>query len=192
MSSYVTLAELRAWIRLSDSVTDSDPKLEACITAAEAFVDAHCGRTFVPTAEDAVAEARIFQSDRVDDFSTVSGLIVETSLDRITWQTRTIDTEFWVGPDSTSAFADAFWQINPLPYVDWCGRFIRVTAKWGWPAVPEPVKLSTKIVAHLLVKRSGDPYAVAQIGDMPSRVRRDDPQVIAALAPYRRMDRVAV
>ncbi len=192
MGQYITLVELRDWIRLSDNVTDTNDKLEACIVAAEAFIDAHCGRTFVATAEDATAEARIFQSDRVDDFSTVTDLVVETSLDRITWQPRTIDTEFWVGPDSTSAFADAFWQINPLPYVDWCGRFIRVTAQWGWPTVPDAVKMSTKLVAHLLVKRAGDPYAVAQIGDMPSRVRRDDPQAIAMLSPYRRMDRVAV
>jgi hypothetical protein len=191
VSSYITLPELRDWIRLSDNVTSKDPTLSTLIDVASGMVDAYCGRTFTATTADATAEARIFQSDRVDDFSTLDDLAVRTSIDRTNWTTRTIDTDFWVGPDPTSALADAYWQINPLQYVTWCGTFIEVTAKWGWPAVPEAVKTATKLHAHWLSKRPGDPYGIVALGDLPSRVSQTgDPDARRLLAPYRRLDRV--
>jgi hypothetical protein len=192
VSAYITLDELRDWIRLSDNVTTKDLVLEALIPVASELVDTYCGRTFTATAADATAEARIFQSDRVDDFSTLDGLVVETSRDRSTWTARTVDTDFWVGPDPISGFTDAYWQINPLPYACWERPFRRVTAKWGWPAVPDAVKTATKLHAHWLSRRSSDPYGIAAIGDLPSRVSQTgDPDARRLLAPYRRMDRTA-
>jgi hypothetical protein len=199
---YISLDTLRDWIKINDNVTQPDQKLKDCIEHASDLVDQHCygshvvdGGCFTPTVVgDGAPEpsAREFTSLNVDDFSTLVGLEVEVTSDWINWTALTINQDFRIGPLNAGVYGLAYYQIVPLPGST-CAAYgaaaVRVTTDaWGWPATPGNVKAATKLTAHKLSQRSGDPYAVASIGDLPSRVRADDPDVLKLLQRFVRVD----
>jgi hypothetical protein len=64
---------------------------------------------------------------------------------------------------------------------------VRVTAVYGWPAVPAEVNMATVIQASRLFKRLDAPLGVMGFGDMGVvRVSRyADPDVEQLLSPFR-------
>lgn len=198
---YISLETLRDWIKINDNVTQPDQKLRDCIDHASDLVDQHCygshvvdGGCFTATVVGDSApdpSARTFESLNIDDFSTLVGLEVEATSDWATWTTLTINQDFRVGPLNAGVYGLANYQIIPLPgsRLVSCVAAVRVTTDaWGWPATPGNVQAATKLTAHKLSQRSGDPYAVASIGDLPSRVRADDPDVLRLLQRFVRVD----
>lgn len=85
-----------------------------------------------------------------DDISTTTGLIVQVDLDGdyAFEQTLTIDTHFWIGPYNAAEgpepwpyqFLDVVPNNNVM--IAWPShrRSVKVTAKFGWPSVPEAVR----------------------------------------------------
>jgi hypothetical protein len=62
---------------------------------------------------------------------------------------------------------------------------VEVTARWGWPDVPEPVRSATAILAGRLFKRADSLLGVAGFGDLGAiTLRAVDPDVQRMLAPY--------
>lgn len=189
MSSYITVDEAREWIRLSDRVTEGDPKIAACIEAACADIDRWCGRTFAPTAETASTRVYAAFTSRcyVDDIGDLTDFAVETSADRSTW-TVLPSSQWSPGPDGRETFGE------PWTYVDLSSTstaWVRVTARWGWPDTPVQVKAAAKLITHWLYKRSGSPFGIEALDVMPTRVGGSgDPDARRLLAPLRRMDRV--
>jgi hypothetical protein len=62
---------------------------------------------------------------------------------------------------------------------------VRVTARWGWSAVPTAVKQATILLASRGFKRYDSALGVAGFGDLGAiRVSRTDPDVTALLEPY--------
>ncbi len=97
-----------------------------------------------------------------DDLATVTGLIVKVDTDgdySFSDETAlTIDTDFWVGP------YNAALEPEPKPY-EWLEvhpnssvlsawpeqqKSVQITAKWGWPAVPEAIKDATIMITRQL------------------------------------------
>ena len=194
---YIRLETLRDWIKLNDNVTQPDRKLQDCIEHASDLVDQHCyggrvvsGGCFTVTDPDAEPSVRLFDSWGVDDFSSVAGLVVEVSTDWVNWSTLTINEDFRVGPLNAPTYGLAYHELIPLRHARSCATRV-TTAAWGWPSVPGNVQAATKLVAHMLSQRSGDPYAVASIGDLPSRLRADDPHVVKLLQRFVRWDLTA-
>jgi hypothetical protein len=65
---------------------------------------------------------------------------------------------------------------------------VQVTARWGWPAVPEPVRSACGILAGRLFKRADSLLGVAGFGDLGAiTLRAVDPDVQRMLAPYVRV-----
>jgi hypothetical protein len=66
---------------------------------------------------------------------------------------------------------------------------VRVTAKWGWPAVPYPINQACILQAARIYKRYDSPLGVAGFGDLGAiRVSRFlDPDVAQMVEPYRKM-----
>ena len=193
---YVTLAEMKAYARIDD--TDADTAITSIIKSASRIVDDHCGRQFNDAGS---VSARVFESigaglAMVDDFSTATGLIVETGPDSTTGYSTTIS-----GNDYTLLPLNgvvehmpgyAYNRIKLANTSSFCSSngkpALRVTARWGWAAVPDGVKDATLIVGAKLFGRryspSGQPIAGA--GDFMFRISsRDDPNATAALSPYR-------
>jgi hypothetical protein len=63
---------------------------------------------------------------------------------------------------------------------------IQITAVWGWPSVPTPVKSACILMAGRLLKRGDSLLGVAGFGDLGAiSVRAIDPDVQRMLAPYK-------
>lgn len=191
MTTYIELDELKG--ELGELDTDRDPRLLRAIEAASASVDGHCGRTF---GLDASATAREFDPSPVaevsghrvlvDDIGSLSGLVVETG----SGSTWTAATGWRAEPRNALAkgtpitsllMASARWPVT-------ASQSVRVTARWGWPAVPEVVRRATLIQAVRLWKRVDSPEGVVAAGDMGGsviQVPRVDPDVMRLLAPLR-------
>jgi hypothetical protein len=70
---------------------------------------------------------------------------------------------------------------------------VRVTALWGWSAVPPAIEQATLLQASRLLIRRDSPYGVAGSPEAGTEIRllaRLDPDVDVAVAPYRRRRRV--
>lgn len=198
--AYVTREELKTWIGIDANITDQDPRIDACLEAAEAAVDDYCGRNFVVVDPEATPTARTFEAEdedeiEVDDIGAEpTDLALETSVDRITWTSLDTDHAF-PGPLRvlSKRVPEPYTCIELVgPGSGYFQEYVRVTtAKWGWPAIPAQVLTAVKLTAHWLYRRPADPYGIT-FADMPTRLSSaGDSDVRRLLAPYRRMDRVS-
>lgn len=196
--AYVTLAEFKAWGAIDD--TYDDLVLSTVLETAEREIEAIAGRKF---SQDSVVSTRKFRPTDTygrtlllppgADISTVTGLIVATddNDDGTAETTWTITTDFQVEPfDGIGYDGSTGWPYTRIVGVGarrfWnIGRpVIHVTAKWGWPAVPGPVKHATLIAAHELWKMKDAPLGVAGFGDLGLIRVRENPVVRRLLARY--------
>jgi len=160
--AYCTTEDLRAHLGDTGDRLD-EALLQAAIDAATGDVDEHTGRRFDL---DVSATARVFDgcgSSRIliDDIGSLTGLAVETSADGSTWS------------------AVAVSDYEPA----WARR-VRVTARWGWSAVPAQVKQATILRAVALFKRKDAPHGVAGFDGFGVVRLRQDPDVEALLQPF--------
>lgn len=195
---YITLAELKSYIRIPDTLDDT--QLALAITAASRAVDKATGRQFGKTA---APEARHFtpEWDRkiccwvatIDDVMTVTGLEVASDNGRDYTYGTTL-TEFDLMP------LDAV--VKGLPWTHLVTRIgatttpvgganaLRVTATWGWTAVPDPIKQATLLQASRILARRSSPYGIAGSpsngGSEMRLLARVDPDVEVVLAPFKR------
>lgn len=199
--SYVTVAELRDWVGIGDSADDSLLS-QACDTAS-AWIDEYCGETFaVPSA----ATARLFYCDswnyvRTDTIANTTGLVVATDdNDDGTAETSwTITTDYLLLDPNGRTVGEASGPYRAIRAVGSksfpCssnGRpLVSVTARWGWPAVPAPVKQAAYVLAAEQWKQKDAPFGVAAFGDFGALRVRANPVVAQLLAPYRRAAVVA-
>ena len=74
---YVTLAEMRAYLKIEPERTEMNPRLEAAIAAASRFVDRHCHRQFNKADTATEREFKLCGPTLyVDDFYTTDSLVV--------------------------------------------------------------------------------------------------------------------
>lgn len=184
--AYITLSTLKNMLRISDNVDDA--ALQINIDAAEATVDAICRRTFTQATS---ATARVFHPSsfavvRTDDIWSLSGLIVKVDGDDdgvfeetvTSYSTEPVNALAKSQPINRLIAVDTYWPSGKRPSVE-------VTARWGWPAIPEEVKTATGILAGRLFKRADSLLGVAGFGDLGAiTLRAVDPDVQRLLAPY--------
>jgi hypothetical protein len=193
---YITLSELRGEIGITvASDTTDDARLEAAIEAASRAIDNETGRHFYL---DATASARYYTAEdgdylRVDDIGTATGLIVQTDDDDdrdydYTWASTDYDTE----PENAIADSRPITALRITPLGQYVfprnRRGCKITAKWGWPAIPDVIRTATMIEAFRLYKRRDAPFGVmgsVETGQMT--IPALDPDVKRLIAPYRKM-----
>jgi hypothetical protein len=193
--SYVTVAELRAWLGINDGADDA--LLEQACSSAAAWIDEYCGQTFTVATS---ATERLFEADswnvvRVDSIGSTSGLVVKTDDNddgtaETTWTVtvdyvlldvngRTVGTN--AGP--YRAFRAVGSKTFPSSMT---GRpLVAITARWGWPATPATVKQAAYVLAAEQWKQKDAPFGVASFGDFGAIRVRSNPVVAQMLAPYR-------
>lgn len=191
--SYASLAELKARVGLAVSDTADDDTLTASLAVASRGIEACTHRQF----NDAeAATARLFYPDttglaRVDDFSTTTGLVIETDTFgdgafEATWATSDYELQPLNGVvDGMSGWP--FWRIKAVNRYFPCRTSrasLRVTAQWGWTAVPAPVKEATLILAEEVFKLKDSPFGAGGYGEYGRIRARENPHVWLRIMPY--------
>lgn len=184
---YATLADLKAMRRITD--TSDDALLTRALTAASRQIDQKTGRRFWL---DDSATTRVFGASGrttpdgrllVDDIGDLAGLLVETGTPGGTTWTAT--TWYETAPANAVPQGAPVTELAPTSGSVWPGGRVRVTARWGWPAVPAEISLATLLLASRLFMRKDSPEGLTGSAEFGSvRVSRWDPDVEALVAPY--------
>ena len=198
-NAYCTVEELMGALGIKDTRDQVD--LEASIDTASRQLDSMCGkgRKFW---QDATVVARTYYAEDdevwVDDISTTTGLIVKADLDDDgTFETTlTINTDFIVTPVN----AAKEYPVRPYEKLVFLmdgaigsiaenasGRpNIQVTAKFGWPTVPDAVQRACVLQARHVFKAAQSQNGLVQLAVDGSAIRMPllDPMARLSIEPY--------
>jgi hypothetical protein len=191
-NGYATLSEVKASLRLTDTIDDA--LLETAIESASRMIDGFTARTF---SNAGTAVRNFAATDEINLIIDDAITVLEVASTDEVGGTYTIwkPTDFQLEPinsrsdglympfTSIRAVNDYLW-----PVVDQ-QALVRITATWGFPAVPIAVKQATIIQSSRLYKRLDSPLGVAGFGDMGAiRISRFlDADVEQLLMPFKIM-----
>ena len=191
-NGYCTLADVKAALRITDSVDDS--LLEMAVESASRLIDGYAYRYFYnagTATRDFVAEDSYLTI--IDDLISISELKTtdEIGSDYVTWsaddyQLRPVNGKI----DGLSVPYTSILSTDDLLFnIKGQQALVRVTGVWGWSAVPIAIKQATVIQSSRIYKRLDSPLGVAGFGDFGAiRVGRAlDPDVEQLVMPYRIM-----
>jgi hypothetical protein len=167
---YVELARLKEYLKIKSDKIEQDENLQDSIDSASGEIEKHCNRQFQRA--DA-ATARIFapaSSTRcpVDDFWSTVDLVVEVdSNDDGTFATVVPPSDYELYPANGVVDGQVGWPYYEINLVN--GTFpagrrtnsVRVTAKWGWVAVPSAVRQAAVIIAAETFQLKDAPFGTA-------------------------------
>lgn len=193
--AHATLDEFKSAANVPPTLDRHDEEIEAILDAVSAQVNEWCSRDFAAMASSATA--RLFAPTlpsiaRVDDFGTVTGLIVE--VDESATGTWTTWASTYYQAEPLNSPQGAYWTLRALedPLPVYGGRAtLRVTAKWGWNPVPSPVKRATIIQTARILGRNETPFGVVGVDQLGAALRLTaalDVDVQTMLHAYRRVD----
>lgn len=195
-SDYTTSAALKTTLSLS-ATTYADADIAAAITAASRAIDKLCNRRFwLDTDANQVRYYTPYSLStlQVDDITTFTSLATDPSGDNTFPDTWTLHTDFELEPLNAAADGEPYTKlvvrangsfVFPFGYT----RSVKVTAQFGWPAIPQGIVDATTIVATQLLKRKREaPFGVLAIGADGAAIRlaKMDPQVAMLVGPYQR------
>lgn len=185
-NEYVDLPTLKSALGVESDDTTRDTLLASALAAASRGIDRMTGRRFWldTTAVERTYNPRgrtVCDTDGerliVDDIGVTMGMVVETG-SGASWSAV---TGYETAPDN------ALVQGRPVtallqPAGSWgygtCR--VRVTARFGWPAIPDEVVEATKIQAARLYRRKDSPEGVTGSAEWGVvRLSRVDPDVYA-------------
>ncbi len=193
-NGYCTLAQLRE--HFDDDGTILPTALaERAINATSRAIDLFCGRRF--WADSVVAVRKYRPEDGyvawVDDISTTTGLIVETdSTGDGTYATTWASTDYELQPLNADADGQAYawWRVHAVDryLFPLAGKVppLRVTAKFGWSAIPDGVEQACILRAAQIFKRRESVSGVAGFDGFGAvRIsRKRDPDVADLLDDF--------
>jgi hypothetical protein len=190
-NEYATLVELKTARKIPLSDTADDTALTRALTRASRAIDDRTGRRFwldgTTSARTGATRGRVAPDDGdgelllVDDIASTTDLVVELG-DGTTW---TAVADFFPEPDNALTDSRAITGLRRDRGL-WCtSRRWRITAVWGWPAVPDPIAEATVLLANRRFMRRDSPEGVAGwSNEGPVRVSRFDPDIEDLVAPY--------
>lgn len=202
VNGYATLAQLKTELKVTDS--NDDTRMEVAISAASRQIDAYTGWEHGFWQDGSVVDRQFYAADSrnvcvPEGISTVTGLIVKTDTgdDGLFATTLTISTNFILSPVN-AADRVPVWPYTEIQLVDYVGSFfptsnsgrpgVQVTAKFGWPAVPDDVFKACLIQSVLLFKASAAVTGALQLGEgypsAPAGGGWMNPTARALLEPY--------
>jgi hypothetical protein len=192
-NGYASLNEVKAALRISDSIDDT--LLEMATESASRLIDGYAARIFYNAGT--ATRYYVAQDDfvvEVDDLANGT-VTITTAQDAdgvfdTTWGTDDYQLEPLNGvldgiawPYTTiRAIGDYLWPISGGE------ALIKVQGTFGWPSTPIAIKQACIIQASRIYKRLDSPLGVAGFGDLGAiRVTRDlDPDVAQLVQPYKR------
>jgi hypothetical protein len=190
--AYTTLELVKeSLVAGGDTAASRDMLLLDKIASASRSIDDHCGRRFYL---DAAASARILDPAGrtvrtrdgyrllVDDIGSATGVTVEVGSATAGWTAVTSTVEL----EATDAAARG-WAFTSLSRAtDWLGApRVKITARWGWPAVPQTIREAALIQTLRLYKRKDSPEGVLGSSEWGAvRVSRLDPDMAKLVERY--------
>ena len=178
-NGYATLAEIKGYMSISDN-TDND-LLENLIESASRSIDRIANRRFYL---DATASARLYRAYSnifvfVDDIGTTSNLVVaiDENGNGTYSKTLTLNTDYILDPLTSQSFNRPFTQLTMVSNTESWPIFpgltsnglrpsVQVTARWGWPSVPDDLNMACLILTADLYKRKDAPGGILGLGDL--------------------------
>lgn len=190
---YITADGLRDYLTVTKERPTESAELASAADSISREIERHCGRQFNRAGATA---ARVYTPDfatwtYVDDFHTTTGLVVE--VDRAGDGTWTVwDTgDYQLEPLGGVVEGQSGWPFykiraltRPFPVSRSRRATVRVTADWGWAAVPDPVVQAAKILAAETFTLRTAPLGVAGVDDYGIVRVRDSRMAAAKLAKY--------
>jgi len=170
-NGYCTLADVKAALRIQDSVDDA--LLENSVNAASRMIDQYCNRYFY---SGSAGEIRYYKANDgftcwIDDAISVTELKT-SSTDPLIYDTTWAAEDYQLLPANRIANG-AYYPITGLSATDnylfpvWADiALVKVTGQFGWSSVPDSIKFATIIQASRLFKRLESPLGVAGVSDI--------------------------
>jgi hypothetical protein len=195
VNGYCTLGELKAALRVQDSIDDS--LLEISIEAASREIDGYTERVFYSTSATRVYAPHNIYLVETDDIISVTTL--KTSTNGLTYDTTLATTDYQLEPlnnlaggivtpfTQIRAIGDYLWPAYSPQTIFHLEASVQVVGVFGWSAVPAAIRQATIILAMRLFKRFDAPLGMISndLGSM--RVGRFDPDVEALVMPFRKV-----
>lgn len=195
-NGYTDLTTMKGADVLNISATDttSDSMIEIIIEAASRAIDADCGRYFYKSATD---EARYYQAEWVDklwpdDIVSVTELATDTANDRTytnIWASSDYDLFPYNAPVIGWPYTSIEMTANSSFVFPKYRKGVRVTGIFGWPAVPQKVKLACVLLSASMFKRLSTPLGVASMaamGEIMVSIKDKDPDYFHLLHEFTR------
>jgi len=177
--TYVELEEFKSTLELTGK-TFADNNIRGALIAASRGIDDALGRRFYLDAD--ANQVRYYTPNGtsavlwVDDLVTLTELASDASGGTTFADVWTANTDFVLGPLNAAADGKPYTHIGVHPagtrVLPSYPRSVRVTGKFGWPAVPSEIKTLTTLVASRLVKRTREaPFGIVELGADGAAVR---------------------
>ena len=179
VNGYATLTQIKAYMSISDN-TDND-LLEDLVESASRSIDRIANRRFYL---DSSASARLYRAYSnifvfVDDIGTTSSLVVAMDEDgNGTYsKTLTLNTDYILDPLTSPSLNRPYTQLTMVSNTETWPIFpgltsnglrpgVQVTARWGWPSVPDDLNMACLILTADLYKRKDAPGGILGLGDL--------------------------
>jgi hypothetical protein len=196
-NGYATLSDVKAALRITDTVDDS--LLEISIEAASREIDGWCERVFTGSTATRIYRPTDVFTVELDDLQSITTLKTDSdgsgTFD-VTWEA----TDYQLNPlngiaggittpyTQVRAIGEYLFPIYEPRNVNSNEASVQITGVWGWPSIPTAVKQACIILSMRQFKRYDSPTGVMGFGDLGvMRVGRVDPDVEKLLMPFRRM-----
>lgn len=190
---YVDVENLKTRLGITD-FEDSE-RLDGAVQAASRGIEKFCGRQFN---DSEAVSARVYKPQScdlllVDDFSTISGLVVKSDEDNdgvfeTTWNASDYEVQPLNGiVDGEPGWP--YWVVKAVwrrPFPMFRRATMQITARWGWTTPPAPVPEACRIAAEEIFKLRDTPFGIGGYGDFGVIKVRDNPFTSRMLMKYQR------
>ena len=190
-NGYATLAQIKASLRITDTVDDA--LLELAVETASREIDGACERQFFAT--DATRVYTPIDSYLVytDDIVSITHIKTSTAADGIfdeTWTTTDYQLEPLNGlaggiatpRNIVRAVGDYTWPVGGEEAT------VQILGTFGFETIPTQITQATVLLGSRNFKRNDAPLGVTGFGDLGViRVGKIDPDVEAMIMPFKKV-----
>lgn len=190
-NGYCTLAQVKASLRITDTVDDA--LLELAVEAASREIDSVTERQFFPTTATRIYRPQDSYITQIDDLNTLTTLKTSSAANGIydiTWSATDYQLEPLNGlAGGITTPATQIRAVGDYTFpLDGGEATVQVVGSFGFATTPTAIKQATVLLASRIFKRNDSPLGVAGFGDLGViRVSRLDPDIDAMISPYKKV-----
>lgn len=199
-NGYATLTAFQNYTGMSTLTAAETASIEKAIEAASRSIDRIANRRFY---QDSVATARLYRPTDfyrliVDDISTTTSLAValDATGNGSYTDTLTLNTDYILDPVNAASKGRPFTMITLVggtlgtklwPFPTNFRPGVQVTARWGWPSVPDDIVEATLILSADYMKRASSVGGVVGLSELGAiRMSPLGRDISAIVRAYRR------